>query len=110
MPTDGRSIPHDALESMRYAAVKLHRAGVAIETLSRSFGVTQRAIHDWIKPSRECGIRSLRARKCTGRPSVMDQQQLKTLVSMLRQPATRHGYSTDLWTGSRVRIINMKNN
>jgi transposase len=32
----------------------------------------------------------------------MGQEQLKALVSMLRQPATRHGYSTDLWTGPRV--------
>jgi hypothetical protein len=35
----------------------------------------------------------------------MDQQQLKTLVSMPRQPVTRHGLSTDLWTGSRVRNL-----
>jgi len=105
MPTDGRSIPHEALESMRYAAVKLHREGVAIETLRRSFGVTRSAIHNWIKRSREGGIRSLRATKCTGRPSVIDQQQLKSLVCLLRQPATRQGYSTDLWTGPRVRNL-----
>jgi transposase len=35
----------------------------------------------------------------------MDRQQLKTLVSMLRQSATRHGYSTDLLTGPRVRNL-----
>ncbi len=103
--SDGRSIAHDALESMRFAAVRLHREGVSIETLSRSFKVTRSAIHNWIKRARYNGINSLRATKGTGRPSTIDEKQFKSLVHLMRQPATRHGYSTDLWSGPRVRKL-----
>lgn len=105
MSSDGRSIAHDALESMRFAAVRLHREGVSIETLSRSFKVTRSAIHNWIKRARDNGINCLRATKGTGRPSTIDEKQFKSLVHLMRQPATRHGYSTDLWSGPRVRNL-----
>ena len=105
MARDGRSYAHDALEAMRFAAVRLHRQGVTISTLSQSFQVTRSAIHNWLKKSREGGIRCLRGSKCTGRPSTISENQFKSLVKLLRDPATQHGYATDLWSGPRVRNL-----
>jgi len=105
MAKDGRSIDHQSLEALRIAAVKLYKQRVAIATLSKSMNVTQSAIYGWIKKAREQGIKSLKSRQGTGRPTIITDKQLEGLVSCLRSSATRYGYSTDLWSGPRVRNL-----
>ena len=105
MHTDGRSLSHEALESLRYGAVRLHRNGISVEVISNSLGVTRSAVHSWLKKSKEQGLRSLKSRKSTGRPPIVSERQFKELIALLRRSATEFGYSTDLWTGPRVRTL-----
>lgn len=105
MHTDGRSLSHEVLESFRYGAVRLYRSGVTVDIISKSLGMTRSAVHSWLKKSREEGIGSLRLKKITGRPPILNEKQFKELISLLRKSATEFGYSTDLWSGPRVRNL-----
>lgn len=105
MPIDGRSFPHDVLEKYRYAAVRLHRAGVDVETIAASFKITRQAVYRWLKRAENDGLWSLRAAKAEGRACLLSPQQVKELRDLVRLPATKLGYSTDLWSGPRVRQL-----
>ena len=45
---DGRSIDHETLEAFRFAAVKLHKRGVSVNTIAESFAVTPEAVYVWL--------------------------------------------------------------
>jgi len=105
MKHDGRSLSHDVLESYRFASVKLKRSGVDIAVIAKSFGVTAKAVYEWLAKERRFGKESLRASKACGREPLLKERQFEKLVELLRCPATDCGYSTDLWSGPRIRHL-----
>lgn len=102
MKNDGRSISHEVLETYRFAAIKLKKSGVPIDVISNSFNVTDRAVYRWLRKSKVEGKRSLKSTKGTGRESNLTEEELSELCKLLRKPATKLGYSTDLWSGPRI--------
>jgi transposase len=105
MKKDGRSLSHDVLETFRLAAVRLHRQGVKVTTIAASFGVTTEAVYIWLKKARTQGLQSLRATTSLGPEPRLIAEQFSALTKMLRKPATKLGYSTDLWSGPRIRHL-----
>lgn len=100
---DGRSIDHKTLEGYRFAAVKLNKRNVPVQTISESFGVTTEAVYIWLKKARTDGVRSLKASKALGRKPALDKEQFFELIRAIRRPASKLGYATDLWSGPRLR-------
>lgn len=105
MKTDGRSLSHETLESLRYAAIRLHEDGVGVDVIAKSFNVTKKAVYEWIQRYNAGGIDALRSRKAPGPAPMLDEKQFEELVTLLRCPATELGYATDLWSGPRVRHL-----
>jgi transposase len=105
MKNDGRSLSHEVLETYRFAAIKLKKSGVPINVISNSFNVTERAVYRWLKKSKVEGKSSLKSTKATGRASHLSEDKLSELCKLLRKPATELGYSTDLWSGPRIRHL-----
>lgn len=105
MAKDGRSISHEVLETYRFAAIKLKKSGVSINVISKSFNVTERAVYRWLKKSEIDGIKSLKSSKATGPESHLSENELSTLCKLIRKPATQLRYSTDLWSGPRIRHL-----
>jgi len=105
MKSDGRAISHEVLETYRFAAIKLKKSGVQINVIADSFNVTERAVYRWIKKSKTEGKNSLKASKSTGPESFLSEEQLSELCKLLRKPATELGYSTDLWSGPKIRHL-----
>jgi transposase len=105
MRTDGRSIPHDTLESLRCAAIRLHEEGVRVDVIGKSFKVTAKAVYEWIKRYREGGKEALKSRKAPGPVPLLNAKQFEELVGELHRPATELGYATDLWSGPRIRHL-----
>ena len=105
MKNDGRSISHEVLETFRFAAIKLRKSGVQINTIANSFNVTERAVYSWLKKSKTEGIKSLTSSKATGPESYLSEDELSILCKLLRKPASKLGYSTDLWSGPRIRHL-----
>ena len=105
MKNDGRAISHEVLETYRFAAIKLKKSGVEIDVIANSFNVTERAVYRWLKKSKTDGIKSLKSSKATGPESYLSEDELSTLLKLIRKPATKLGYSTDLWSGPRIRHL-----
>jgi transposase len=105
MAQDGRSISHEVLETYRFAAIKLKESGIPINVISKSFNVTERAVYRWLKKSETDGPGSLKSSKAAGPESQLSEDELSTLCKLIRKPATKLGYSTDLWSGPRIRHL-----
>ena len=100
---DGRSHDHKTLEGYRFAAVQLHKRHVPVATIAESFQVTPEAVYIWLKKARTQGIKSLKSSKAQGPAPFLKEQQFSKLLKTLRRPATKCGYTTDLWSGPRIR-------
>jgi len=105
MKGDGRALDHATLEGYRYAAIELTRAGVPIPTIAKSFRVGPRAVYRWLQLAKETGVRSLKSKKAEGPECLLTCEQLEELKTLVRRRATLEGYSTDLWSGPRVRHL-----
>jgi transposase len=102
---DGRIISHEVLEHCRLSAIKLHRKNVHVNDIADSFGVTRQAVYCWIKIKEDQGNRALKSTKAPGPDFHLTEKQFKKLLSLLRKPASELGYSTDLWSGPRIRHL-----
>lgn len=102
---DGRTIPHEVLEHFRFSAIKLHRKNIPVDDIADSFGVTRQAVYRWLSKEKETGKRSLKSTKAPGPDFHLTENQLKKLLSLIRRPASELGYSTDLWSGPRIRHL-----
>ena len=100
---DGRIIPHQALEHLRFAALKLRKSGVAPEEIADAFGVRVGTVYNWTHKAKKLGTKVLRSTKTTGAPPALAQEQFEEILECIQQPAGKFGYDTDLWTGARLR-------
>lgn len=105
MKKDGRCLSHNVLEGYRLAAIKLYKSDVEINVIAESFGVTLQAVYRWIRKFQENGIKGLKSTKAQGVEPRLNERQFKELIKNLRKPATKLGYSTDLWSGPRIRHL-----
>jgi transposase len=105
MKKDGRSLSHEALETCRFAAIKLHKANVHVDVIADSMGVTRQAVYRWIRNCKSHGAKALKSSKATGTEMLLSEEQINELKKFLRKPATKLGYPTDLWSGPRVRHL-----
>ena len=87
-------------------AVRLYKNNVSMKIIVNTLGVTKQAIYGWIRKSRKTGIKSLKSKKAMdgwmGPSPRLTEEQFKKLRKILNRPATRAGYSTDLWSGPRI--------
>lgn len=102
---DGRTISHEVLEHFRFSAIKLHCKNIHVNDIADSFGVTRQAVYRWIKKEDEEGKHGLKSTKAPGPNFHLTEKQFKKLLSFIRGPASELGYSTDLWSGPRIRHL-----
>jgi len=100
---DGRTTPHQVLEHLRSAALKLRKKGVAPDKIADSFGVRIGTVYNWSYKAKKFGGDALRARRGAGAPPALTPEQFEEILECIQQPAGEFGYSTDLWTGARLR-------
>lgn len=109
MNIDGRVIAHEVLESYRFAAIALNKEGVHPNIIAKSFGVTRQAVYRWFRNYDDAGTRGIQATTGNGRQLHLTEEQFLELCKLLRLPASELGYTTDLWSGTKVRHL-IKNN
>lgn len=105
MTKDGRTIPHEVLEKYRIASIKLHKDEVSVKTIAKSFSVQPQTVYRWIREQKKYGTNFLKSTKSSGPSISLTEKQIKLLKSCLRKRATALGYSTDLWSGPRVKNL-----
>lgn len=96
---DGRTLSHEALETIRIMAVRRVEEGEAPSDVIRSYGFCRTTIYRWIRRAREHGEAGLRAVKATGRPPELTVKQKQTVAGWItgRDPR-QYGFDFGLWT------------
>ena len=102
---DGRCLSHEVLEGYRLAAINLYKSKVEIKVIAQSLRVTIQAVYKWIWKFRDQGLQGLKSTTANGVEPRLKEDQFQELIRCLRQPATKLGYATDLWSGPRVRHL-----
>jgi len=76
--------------------------------IARWLGVSLRAVQQWAKQLRDhpsSGLKALRSRPRSGRPSRLSAAQWHSVLRTLRKGALKAGFETDRWTLRRIRDL-----
>ena len=91
-----------ALERRRMKAVRFFREGLTDAEIARRLKVSRHSVGTWRSKFDKKGKGSLLAAGRAGRQRRLTAQQDQTIVVALKEGASAHGYSSDLWTLPRV--------
>jgi transposase len=92
-------------EVLRRRCVELKEAKWPQKAIAEALGLTEGWVSQTLKKYREAGPAGLLARKPTGAPTKLNQQQLAQLVHELNKGAQQHGYTGAVWTRARVKAV-----
>src|ERR1700690_218377 len=90
------------LEKRRWRAIELLKSGLPITAVARRIGCSHSSVILWRDALRRRGESGLKAKPASGRPTKLRPAQRKKLPKLLLRGALAWGYSTDLWTTSRI--------
>jgi transposase len=94
-----------ALELRRMEAARLLREGLSQSEVAREVGVHRQSVSRWALELGHSGLRGLRKAERTGRPPRLSSAQLRELECALKLGPEASGFSSGLWTSSRVRDL-----
>ena len=94
-----------ALEERRMEAARLLREGLSQSEVARRVGVHRQSVSRWACELEQQGLRGLRKAKRTGRPPKLSPTQLRDIERALKRGPEGFGFTTGLWTASRVRDL-----
>ncbi len=79
----------------------------SLTDVAHEFGVTHGAVSHWLRAYREAGnsLEGLNAKKHTGRPPRMSEEEKGRLYEMIRRGAKYYGFETDIWTTERIATL-----
>lgn len=95
----------DEATRKRVRAGRMLLAGKRCTVVAQAVGVARQTVYTWKSVLDEGGIDALREIAGRGRPSQLDSSQLEALRRCLLSSPTAHGFSTELWTLKRVRLL-----
>lgn len=98
----------EQLEERRLTAGRLLRAGhLSQAAIARHLDVSPAAVSRWAKQLRDQprGLKALRLRPKTGRPSRLTPSQWQELLGILKQSPKQSGFETERWTLPRIRVV-----
>lgn len=90
------------LYRIRVLAVRRVLDGYSVAEVAEFLEVAPGSVRRWFRIFRQQGEDGLRAVPQTGRPRRLSLTQEKILLRWVREPATEHGFPTELWTGRRL--------
>lgn len=92
----------EALEKRRMAAARLLRQGLSKSEVARQLNVHRQSVSRWANELEESGTAGLKKAGRAGRKPLLSDSDLRKVESKLKQGAQARGYTTELWTTSRV--------
>ena len=100
MKKDGRKLDRKAQEAIRLMAVERVREGETPSDVIASYGMNRTTIHKWLGRSKGkgAGLRTLKARKGSGRPRKLDAKQEQQVFRWVnRKNPNQYGFDFGLW-------------
>jgi transposase len=99
MKTDGRTLSHDASETIRRMAVRRVLEGEAPSAVIRSYGLSRTTIYKWLRAVESSGEDALKARKHPGPEFKLTTAQMgKVRKWICGKDPRQHGFDFGLWT------------
>ena len=96
----------DWREERRKQAWKLKQQGWQQKDIAEALGVSEGAVSQWMKRSREGGEEALKAHPPRGATPRLTAEQKAQIPALLAKGACSFGFRGDVWTASRVaRVI-----
>jgi transposase len=108
MKRDGRTLDHGTLETIRKMAVERVLEGERPSDVIASYGFHRCTIYGWLKTARGRGkgLRSLAARRATGRPRTLTAAQERQVFRWVNgKNPLQYGFDFGLWTRKIVRDL-----
>lgn len=99
---------HPSIEE-KLKIVEARLNGNSAEHLSKIFKCTTRSIQKWVREAENGFDFTRRANPGSGRPLKLDVKSGKKLLTIIKLPASRFGFESDLWNTKRLQIILRKN-
>ena len=93
------------LENRRWRAIDLLKRGLSIIGVARRLGCSHSSVILWRDKLGRHGKSALKAKPVPGRPTKLGATQRAKLPALLLRGAMAWGYSTDLWTTSRIATV-----
>jgi len=90
------------LEARRRRAVAFLDQGLGVREVARQSGCSSMSVSWWQTEVRTRGPETLHPKPTPGRPPRITPRQRANVLKSLLKGAKAHGFSTDLWTLSRV--------
>src|ERR1700693_3980952 len=99
MRIDGRTLSHEASETIRRLAVQRVKDGERPSAVIKGFGFCRTTIYKWLETHRRGGKEALRARKHPGPvPKLSPAQKLKVRKWINGRDPRQYGFDFGLWT------------
>jgi transposase len=96
---DGRTLSHEATETIRRMAVKRVLEGEPPSEVMKSYGLCRTTIYPWLRAHKKDGERALQSRVATGRPPTLSAQQKRQVRRWIcGKDPRQHGFDFGLWT------------
>ena len=93
------------LESRRRRALSLVAGGQSLNEAARTLGCAPSSVMRWRDAVQRHGAAGLAVRCSPGRPPKLRAGERRRLVTLLLKGALAQGYTTDLWTTSRIAAL-----
>lgn len=93
------------LERRRRQALSFVDKGYSLTRAARLIGCEASSVKRWRDARRDGGDGALRVRFSPGRPPRLSPEQKARLIDLLLKGATAFGYTTQLWTTTRIAAL-----
>ena len=93
------------LEARRRRGLSLVARGLSLNEAARTLGCAPSSVMRWRDAVERHGAAGLAVRASPGRPAKLRAGDRRRLVKILLKGAPAQGYTTDLWTTSRVATV-----
>jgi transposase len=80
----------------------LKRKRLSQRAIAEKLGLSEAAVSQWHKVLSKEGMKGAKAKRASGRPAKLGQEQQQQLLVILRQGAKQAGFVSERWTQARV--------
>jgi transposase len=99
MKVDGRTLSHEASETIREMAVKRVLEGESPSAVMKSYGLCRTTIYPWLRAHKKGGEEALKSRPSTGRPPKLSARQESQVRRWIcGKDPRQYGFDFGLWT------------
>jgi transposase len=95
----------ELIEARRRQALRLLDEGYSLAEVGRMTDCAASSVMRWRNARMEGGNQGLKVRPTPGRPATLSPAQRQRIIKKLMKGAMANGFTTELWTTSRVAVV-----